>query len=239
LQIRPAVSLRLKHDQALTEFAGTLAHELANIFTAAAGNLSLLESSPSGDEIGRMAFVDARRAFMRGFALIAKLKAVAGKQMMSFETTDINRQVAQVVGSIRPTLTPGIALVLKLAENDCIARIDREKFGDALDALIANAREAMEAGGTLTVETGIARGEDGKDYVRVGIRDTGAGLTPEAVAHAACPLATAKRIGPHKGWGLAVCEGFARQCGGFVELESEPGAGTLATLFLPQAKRAG
>ena len=231
--------MRAKPNQALIEFTGGLAHELANLFTAAAGNLSLLESAADDGASGRLAFNDARRAYARGFALVTRLKAISGRQALNNEHADIDRLIATVLDETRAALPPDINVDLRLAKKACIAFIDREKFCGAIAALFVNAFEAMKNGGTLTIETEIVNPDDKQEYIRIAVRDNGAVMMPEVAARAFDPLTTTKPSGFRHGWGLALCEGFVRQSGGFIELESEPKHGACVSLFLPRAKPAG
>jgi signal transduction histidine kinase len=226
--------MRVKPNRDLVAFAGGLAHELANIFTAAAGNLSLLESGPGGGGIYRQALGDAQRSYVRGFALVERLKAVAGLRGLAAEASDLNRLTAEAAGAARQNLPPGLAVVLKLTEDDCTAVVDREKFAEAVAAVIENAAEAAGEG-SLAIETSVV-GDCNTDYVRVAVRDAGPGMTADFAARACDPLVTSKPQHFRHGWGLALCEGFVRQSGGYLEIDSETGRGTCVALLLPRAK---
>jgi signal transduction histidine kinase len=227
--------LRATPNQDLVKLAGSLAHELANIFTAAAGNLSLLDDYPAENEAYRQIFIDIRRAYTRGFDVIDRLKAISGRQALHVERTDLNPLIEAALEDLRPALVPRIAIELRLSEEPCIADIDRDCFRGALTELVANAREAMPKGGKLRVESQIVAGDGKASFVRVSVGDTGIGMKPDIAAHAFEPLVTTKSKDFRNGWGLTICEGFTRQCGGFAELESESGRGTRVSLTLPQA----
>jgi len=123
-------------------------------------------------------------------------------------------------------------------------RVDPSEVENAVLNLAINARDAMPDGGKLVIETrnatvdkagseslgGVAAG----DYVRISVTDTGTGMRPEVLKHAFEPFFTTKD-GRGTGLGLSTIYGFARQSGGHVTIESEPGSGTTVSLFIPRA----
>jgi len=111
--------------------------------------------------------------------------------------------------------------------------------------IVLNARDAMQGGGTLSIETrnvtlnaaAVAREQDAQpgEYVRLSVTDTGHGMSPEVTRRAVEPFFTTKEIGRGTGQGLSSVYGFARQSGGFLTIESEVGEGTTVCSFLPRA----
>jgi CheY-like chemotaxis protein len=116
--------------------------------------------------------------------------------------------------------------------------------------LMVNARDAMPAGGTLTFRTSrvqlddeFVRGQPDIElrtgpYVELAVRDTGHGMTPEVLARALEPFFTTKPVGQGSGLGLSTVYGIVKQSGGYVFLESEPGAGTTVRIYLAAAESA-
>ena len=106
--------------------------------------------------------------------------------------------------------------------------------------LAVNARDAMERGGVITIEGENLPGWDmaGRvgDYVRLTVRDTGAGMSEEVISHVFEPFFTTKDVGKGSGLGLAQVYGFAEQSGGKVEIQSELGVGTSIVLLLPRSR---
>jgi CheY-like chemotaxis protein len=113
--------------------------------------------------------------------------------------------------------------------------------------LVINARDAMPAGGVLTIATRneevathrLVQGEPGAgDYVCLTVGDNGTGMTQETLAHVFEPFYTTKPLGQGTGLGLSMVYGFARQSGGFVRMDSALGTGTTVRLYLPRTHAA-
>jgi len=107
-----------------------------------------------------------------------------------------------------------------------------EALHAAVDALVANALEAMPAGGRLTLRTGAAPGTQGAACVALTVMDTGAGMDARTLARCMEPFFTT-RSGRARGLGLALAHAVMSSAGGSVRIESEPGYGTTASLLFP------
>ncbi|MFN4034360.1 MAG: ATP-binding protein, partial [Fimbriimonadales bacterium] len=124
------------------------------------------------------------------------------------------------------------------------ATLTKQLFEMIVLNLAINARDAMEVGGRLTVQTGNVtisgtrvRPEEPEpgDYVMVAVSDTGSGMPPDVVARVFEPFFTTKPVGKGSGLGLSQVLGFAKQSGGGVAIETEPGRGTTVKVYLPRA----
>lgn len=215
---------------ALVQLAGTVAHELNNIFTAVAGNLSLLDQDFSGEQ--SITYRDIVRAAQRGIDLTSKLQAFAGRQRMDRRSIDLNKVISRTLTRLRHTLS-GVELDVALGNTEFIVYADEQKLSDTIVELIKNARTAMgDTGGRLIVRT--QRQQRGSHpQVLLSIADNGSGMTPDVMARATEPLFTTNPHGIKAGWGLSNCAGFVRQSGGNMTLTSEPGRGTTVELSLP------
>jgi CheY-like chemotaxis protein len=117
--------------------------------------------------------------------------------------------------------------------------IDAGELELAIVNLCVNARDAMPAGGTITIAAENLRAVDGSpgEFVRLSVTDTGTGIPPEILARVFDPFFTTKDVGKGSGLGLAQVYGFAQQSGGRVFVESDVGVGTVVTLLLPKSVR--
>ncbi len=122
-----------------------------------------------------------------------------------------------------------------------LCNVDPSLLETALLNLALNARDAMPDGGVLEIETQnvvldeAAAGSPPGSYVRLSVKDTGNGMSPEVRDRAFEPFFTTKEIGKGTGLGLSMVYGFVRQSGGHVTLESAMGVGTMVALYLPKA----
>ena len=221
----------------LVRLAGTVAHELNNIFTAVTGNLSLLELSQEG---GNASVInDVMRTANRGIELSQKLQAFAGRQKLNRTLFDVNRSVATVITDLKRSVLHNVDTELALLPASCMVAADEEKFHHVLEELAGNAAAAMNHRGWIIIRTEhatLTSGQVGKlpagAYVKLTLRDSGSGMSPDVVRRATEPLFSTRP--GRQGWGLAKCAGFLRQCGGDILLTSTKGQGTVAELYLPR-----
>jgi len=122
--------------------------------------------------------------------------------------------------------------------------VDANQLENALVNLALNARDAMGGRGTLTIQTANCRLEEAHaaahpgatvgDHVAISVRDTGAGMPKEVRERAFDPFFTTKGAGKGTGLGLSQVYGFVTRFGGHCTIDSELGAGTTVTLYLPR-----
>lgn len=223
---------------ALMRLAGTVAHELNNIFTAVNGNLSLLEMTLETASPNAQVVSDVFKTTRRGIELSEKLQAFAGRQKLLRTRLDMNEVTASAVGGLKRSVLRDIDVELALAPHNCPVATDEEKLRHVIEELARNAAAAMDHRGWVIFATGrqsLAAGQAGilppGEYAFISVKDTGRGMSPEVARRALDPLFSTKP--GHHGWGLARCAGFVRQCGGNIVLASVPGKGTAATVYLP------
>jgi CheY-like chemotaxis protein len=210
------------------------------------GSIELLERREAFRGTDAPRFLStARKAAERGAELTHRLLAFARKQTLEPQPTDVNRLVAGFSELLRRTLGESIAVETVLADALWTTHIDRNQLENALLNLAVNARDAMPGGGQLTIETanadldaavaGVMDDDIGPgQYVTIAVSDTGAGMTKDVLSHAFEPFFTTKGDGRGTGLGLSQVFGFIKQSGGHVTLATEPGRGTMVTLYLPR-----
>lgn len=150
------------------------------------------------------------------------------------------RQLMQT--SVGGTVTLSVASLA-----GAIVNADRNQFESAVLNLVINARDAMPAGGTLslvpTIVDGLpaVRGHGGAAgrFLALRVSDTGSGIAPEVLENIFEPFFTTKAANQGTGLGLSQVHGFAKQSGGEIDVRSEPGIGTAFTLYLPLVRGAG
>jgi PAS domain S-box-containing protein len=231
--------------EAIGQLTGGVAHDFNNLLTVIVGNLETIwRSAPPEDGKLRRAIDQVTRGAQRAVTLTQQLLAFSRRQPLSPKPTDINRLVAGMSELIRRTIGENIAVETVLAGGLWRVEIDAHQLESALLNLAVNARDAMPAGGKLTIETANAHLDDGYaskypeltpgQYVVLCVTDTGTGMTADIIARAFEPFYTTKPIGQGTGLGLSQVYGFVKQSGGHVKLYSEAGHGTTVKIYLPR-----
>jgi CheY-like chemotaxis protein len=182
-------------------------------------------------------------AVERGARLTSQLLAFSRRQMLRPETVLASVLVEDFAGLLRRAVGETISIRIAGEPGLWPCRVDPVQFESALLNLTLNARDAMPAGGNLTISTRnvILAGEEARaaelapgDYVRVDVADTGSGMDEATLSRALEPFFTTKETGQGSGLGLPQVYGFTRQSGGAVLLDSAPGQGTTVSLLFPR-----
>ena len=244
---RHALEERLRRSQkmeAVGQLTGGIAHEFNNLLQVVVGNLELLEAAAPADNVMDRRFQAIHRNVARGAELTDRLLSFSRRQPLAPRAVEIPKVFAEMQGMLVQTLGETIKVAVEPAVDLWTAEADPGQLENALLNLALNARDAMPAGGAITLsaaniginETAAAVQEDRQagDYVVLCVADEGSGMSAEARARAFEPFFTTKEVGKGTGLGLSMVYGFAQQSGGFAEIESEPGQGTRVRIYLPR-----
>jgi PAS domain S-box-containing protein len=246
--LQRAAEAQLRHAQkmdAVGQLTGGVAHDFNNILTVITGTIGILQEAvtdrPELVSIARL--IDD--AAERGAQLTRHLLAFARKQPLQPREIDVNALVLEAAKLLRPTLGEHIEIQSELAGETWPAMVDPNQLTTAVINLSLNARDAMPAGGKLTLETrnvyldetyaGMHSEVAAGNYTMIAVSDTGAGITPENLEKVFEPFFTTKEIGKGTGLGLSMVFGFVKQSGGHLKIYSEVGHGTSVKLYLPRA----
>jgi signal transduction histidine kinase/CheY-like chemotaxis protein len=245
---RLAAEERLRRAQrleAIGQLTGGVAHDFNNLLAVIIGNLEQLGGDASADPEKAECWADALEAALRGAELTRQLLAFARRQSLNAEVLDINQRVSATISLLRRTLGEQITVETLLAADLWPALADPAQFEAALVNLAINARDAMAAGGRLTIETANAVLDESYarenlevtpgNYVMIAMSDTGTGMAPDVLARVFEPFFTTKGPGKGTGLGLSMVYGFLRQSHGHIKVYSEVGHGTTVRLYLPQS----
>jgi signal transduction histidine kinase len=236
--------------EAVGRLAGGVAHDFNNLLTVITGYSDLLLSGSDLKESQRTALQQIRRSAERGGALTHQLLAFSRRQPLEAKTLHINALVLQLEKMLRRLIGEDIELVTIPAASEDVVEADAGGLEQVIMNVAVNARDAMHEGGKLSIETGTTHLDESLTarqlgvvpgrYVTISVADTGVGMNEETLSHVFEPFFTTKGAGRGTGLGLATAYGIIRQSGGAIRISSEPGKGTLATIYLPiaQAKAA-
>jgi two-component system, cell cycle sensor histidine kinase and response regulator CckA len=226
--------------EAVGRLATGIAHDFNNLITVLLGySDELIEEAPPNTAF-HAAAVEVRRAADRASALTQQLLAFSRRQASIAHTVDLNQVVASMEDLIRRLIGPEIKLEIVLQSDLSTISADNPQIGQVLMNLVVNARDAMPAGGTLTIET--ANVELGADkveaipgpHVALFVSDSGVGMTREVRDRLFEPFFTTKDSGQGTGLGLSMVHAIVRQTHGHVIVDSEPGKGTTFRVYFPR-----
>jgi CheY-like chemotaxis protein len=180
----------------------------------------------------------------RAATLTHRLLAFSRQQPLDPEPLDVGRLVAGMSELLSRTLGEGIVIETALANGLWQTRVDANQLENVLLNLAVNARDAMQSGGKLTVQTANVNLDAGYaashvevaagDYVMLAVSDTGCGMTQEVLDKVFEPFFTTKPLGRGTGLGLSMVYGFVRQSDGHVAIDSTPREGTTVKVYLPR-----
>jgi two-component system cell cycle sensor histidine kinase/response regulator CckA len=241
-----ALEAQVEHAQrmeAVGRLAGGIAHDFNNQLMAINGYAALVaEGLPPGDPL--RPDIDAiREAGERAAALTRQLLAFSRRQTLQPTVLDVGAVVASLRTILARLLGEDVTLFVRADPEVGSVWADRPQLEQVVVNLVTNARDAMQAGGALAIET--TEVEIGADdhrlrppavpgrYVRLAVTDTGTGIDAETLEHIFEPFFTTKERGRGTGLGLSTVDGVVAQSGGFVAVESAPGRGSTFDVFLP------
>ena len=232
--------------ESLGQLAGGVAHDFNNLLGVILNYTALL-SRRITDAGAAADLGEVRAAAERGAALTRQLLAFARRDVANPQAVDVNDVVRGVAAMLQRTLGEHVDLRLDLAAGSVLAIVDRQQLEQIVLNLAINARDAMPAGGMLTIttdRTGAAirprnRGGIPASDVVLRVVDTGEGMAPEVAKRAFEPFFTTKPPGQGTGLGLATVYGIIRQNDGEVSIDSEVGFGTTITMLLRGAEETG
>jgi signal transduction histidine kinase/CheY-like chemotaxis protein len=229
--------------EAIGQLAGGVAHDFNNLLTAINGYADILVAGMAPDDQRRADVEEIRKAGDRAAALTRQLLTFSRRQVRQPLVIDLNDVVAGIAPMLRRLVGEQIELRAPQGLDLGRVRADPSQIEQVLLNLVVNARDAMPAGGTLTIETANVELDD--EYARthalvvpgphvlLAVSDTGTGMDAATMEHLFEPFFTTKPAGEGTGLGLATVYGIVTGSGGHVVAYSEPGQGSAFKVYLP------
>lgn len=228
--------------EAVGQLAGGIAHDFNNLLTAIRGYSELLLEAVDRGDPSRMLALEIRRATDRAANVTRQLLAFGRRQVLRPEPLSVGDVVSEMRPLLRRVVGEDVRLETVLDGGHDVVRADRSQLEQVLLNLALNARDAMPAGGTLSIAIAIEDDElahaaqhghepDGPAVV-LSVADTGCGMTEEVLARAFEPFFTTKGS-RGTGLGLSSVYGVITQSGGHLSARSAPGQGSLFRACLP------
>ena len=237
---------QLRHTQkmeAIGTLAGGIAHDFNNVLTPIMGyseilRLKLMQGSDKDTTV--LEFIDGiLRAAKRAKTLVEQILTFSRSSEQKASLQYVHPIVKEVMKLMRVTLPSTITIREHIDENCGIVTVDPVQIHQILINLCTNSAHAMAGGhGTLTVTLAPgATDQNGQEWLRLSVADTGCGIAPEMLERIFEPYFTTKEKSRGTGMGLAMVHGIISRQGGRIEVRSEVGAGTTFDVLLPVSRK--
>jgi len=234
--------------EAVGRLAGGVAHDFNNLLTVILGYSNLLMDQLADNRLLYQEVDEIKRAADRAATLTQKLLAFSRRQVLSLQPVDLDTVVEGMADMLRRLIGEDVELVMKLAPDLGLTRVDPGQVEQIVMNLAVNARDAMPRGGRLVVQTadveldeayGRRHAVQPGPYVMLSVTDTGQGMDAATQARLFEPFFTTKEPGKGTGLGLSTVYGIVRQAGGNIFVYSEPGHGSCFKVYLPRVQEQG
>lgn len=223
--------------------AGGVAHDFNNLLTIILGYVQVILEDTNQADSNYYDLQEIEKASMRAANLTRQLLLFSRKQPMESVPLDFNETIDGILKMLRRLIGEDIAIHTEMASNLSIILADPGNIEQVIMNLTVNARDAMEKGGELTIKTENVDIDNtycqkyiyatpGK-YVCFSVKDTGAGMDEQTLAHIFEPFFTTKGLGKGTGLGLSVVYGIAKEHKGWINVFSAPGEGSTFKVYFP------
>lgn len=235
--------LQAQKMDAVGVLAAGIAHDFNNMLTIIQGNtdiamMKLDESNPVRKQLGKVL-----TTVQRASDLTRQLLLFGRRQALEFNVLNLNQSVENLTKMLNRLIGEDISIQLDLEPELWAVKADAGNMEQVLMNLAINARDAMPAGGEITIKTvnvalsdknyrDIPYARPGR-FVRLSVEDSGAGMDAETLQHIFEPFFSTKAAGKGTGLGLAVVYGIVKQHDGWINADSSPGQGAAFRIYLP------
>jgi len=220
--------------EAVGQLAGGIAHDFNNLLTVIIGYTDALTERVCSDRTAIVQLNGVREASEKAAKLTQQLLAFSRRQVLLPATLQLNEVIEEMVSLLRRTTGGAIAIDVILAPDLGFVHADRMQMEQVILNLVINARDAIPAGGRITLETCNFR-DAAAAFVEFSVSDTGVGIDSETKRHIFEPFFTTKGV-DGTGLGLATVYGIVKQSGGDIVCDSAPGERTVFRVRLPRLR---
>lgn len=229
--------------EAIGQLAGGISHDFNNLLTVITGYSTLAYQKIGSEHPAAKDIEQVINAGDRATSLIRQLLAFGRRQILDPQPINVNVFIASIHKILCRLIGENITLTTQLSHDISMVLADPSQIEQIIMNLVINARDAMERGGIITIETANQtldssfvrknRGAVEGDYVVISVRDTGMGMTDEVITRIFEPFFTTKAESG-TGLGLATVYGIVKQNNGYIKVASQVGIGTEFKVFIPR-----
>jgi PAS domain S-box-containing protein len=230
--------------EAMGQLAGGVAHDFNNLLTVILGTVGLLQTNLSKQDSNQELLAATEKASLRAAELTSKLLGFSRRTTLHLEPTNLNACIDEAVALLRRTIDPRISLAAEKSADLWLVNADVGQINQVLMNLCLNARDAMPDGGRLILQTeNVVLDQSAVrlhlearsgEFVRLRVRDTGQGISPEILPRIFEPFFTTKGPGKGTGLGLAMVFGIVKQHQGWIDCGTKVHEGTRFDVYLPR-----
>jgi two-component system, cell cycle sensor histidine kinase and response regulator CckA len=229
--------------EAIGELAGGVAHDFNNILMVIIGYCDMMKMNLEKDAPQHLDIEQISKAANRAAVLTSGLLAFSRKQIMNPKKTDLNLIISDAGKFLRRIIGEDIRFTTAFKKKTLTVCVDGGQIAQMLMNLATNARDAMQKGGMLAIETSLIELDDSfvmangyglpGSYAQIMVSDTGRGMDEKTRLKIFEPFFTTKDTGKGTGLGMAIVYGIIKQHNGYINVYSEPGIGTTFRIYLP------
>jgi two-component system cell cycle sensor histidine kinase/response regulator CckA len=226
------------------QLAGGIAHDFNNVLSAIMMANDFLLNAHKPTDPSFQDIMQIKQNATRAATLVRQLLAFSRRQTLRPQVLHLGDALSDLTMLLRRLIGEKVKLDLVHGRDLWPVKVDVSQFEQVIVNLAVNARDAMPAGGTLTVRTANVAAQEAErlsykgmppaDYVRIDVSDTGTGIPADIVDKIFEPFFSTKEVGKGTGLGLSTVYGIVKQTGGFVYVDSEADKGTSFRIFLPR-----
>lgn len=223
--------------------AGGMAHDFGNLLNAIRGYVEVIKEQLREEDPLRLEFAELDRSVRQASNLVRKLFSIGRRGSVRREALNLNRLLEDLGPMLKRVCGPRIRLTFDLETEAGEVAAPRGEMEQVIVNLILNAREAITGPGTISISlktvdldgSPVPRmiGKKPGHYLALTVSDTGCGMTETEKARLFEPFFTTKNTEINSGLGMPVVYGTVESNGGFIQVESAPGEGSVFTVYIP------
>ncbi|WDS37735.1 PAS domain-containing sensor histidine kinase [Pseudoxanthomonas sp.] len=237
-------AMQAQKGEAIGQLVAGIAHDFNNMLQTAVAAISVVTDDPEAlTPLQRKLLGRGSDALAHATTVAKRLLGFARQHPVRAEPMDVQDVAIEMAELMQQSLPPDVQLLVEQRAQAFPVVADRHSLGQAVMNLCINARDACDGAGQITLrcdegnvgEAWATHARAAGDYVTLSVSDTGSGLSQEAMSRLFEPYFTTKPEGRGTGLGLAQVYALMRQAGGFIDVDSAVGVGTVMTLWFPRA----
>lgn len=226
--------VRAEREATLSRVMGEVAHDFNNLLSVVSGNLDILHIRYGDTPDAARLLERAQNSVVSGAALAERLLAFFNRDLQAPARVELVSAVREMIPTLSRVVGEGVGIELSTKLEKLHCRLDKTRLETAILNAALNARDAMPEGGAIKVFLSRTVLPDGRTSIaQLDIVDTGTGIDPDIIDRAFDPFFSTKTDRGGTGLGLSIIRDFAEASGGAAQIRSEPGTGTVLSLFLP------